>query len=171
MDAMNSVDMFIIVVALVFGALGIYWGFIRQVLALAGLIAGIVFASRYGPDIADALSSFITNDMLARALGFIIVLVAVSSAASLLASLLHRFAGLLFLGSFDHLLGGLLGVLQGLMVCAILLLVAAASPVSFWAQALADSSLAPSLVRVFSFLLPLLPDSFRFAAQLTFGIP
>jgi membrane protein required for colicin V production len=168
---MNSVDMIIIVVALLFGALGIYWGFIRQVLALAGLIAGIVFASRYGADVADALSSFIANDMLARVLGFIVVLVGVSSAASLLASLLRRFVGLLFLGWLDHLLGGLLGVLQGLMACAVLLLVAAASPLSPWALALADSSLAPLLVRIFSFLLPLLPDSFRFAAQLTFGIP
>jgi membrane protein required for colicin V production len=168
---MNSIDTSIIVVVLLFGVLGIYWGFIRQVLALAGLIAGVVFASRYGANVADALSSFITNDMLARALGFIIVLVGVSSAASLLATLLRRFVGLLFLGWLDHLIGGLLGVLQGLLACTVILLIAATFPLSLWAPALGASHFAPILVRTFSFLLPLLPESFRFAAQITFGAP
>jgi membrane protein required for colicin V production len=168
---MKSIDTIIVVVVLLFGALGIYWGFIRQVLALAGLIAGIIFASRYGARVADALSSFITNDMLAAVLGFVIVLVGVSSAASLIASLLRRFVGLLFLGWLDHLIGGLLGVLQGLLVCTIGLLIAAAFPLALWTPALSNSQFAPLLVRAFGFLLPLLPDSFHFAAQMTFGVP
>src|SRR5262245_49883444 len=110
---MSSVDTTIIIVVLLSGALGIYWGFIRQVLSLAGLVAGLVFASRYSASVADALSSFVTNDALARVLGFAIVLIGVSAAASLLASLLRRFAGLLFLGWLDHLVGGVLGVFQG----------------------------------------------------------
>src|SRR5512147_2496735 len=102
---MNSVDIAIIVVVLLFGALGIYWGFIRQVLALAGLVAGVIFAGRYGASVADALSSFVSNDALARLLGFVLVVIGVSAAVSLLASLLHRFVGLLFLGWLDHLAG------------------------------------------------------------------
>ena len=168
---MSSVDTFIVVVVLLSGALGIYWGFIRQVLALAGLVAGLVFASRYGASVADALSSFVANDTLARVLGFGIVLIGVSAAASLLASLLRRFVGLLFLGWLDHLAGGLLGLLQGLMVCTIVLLTAATFPLTLWAPAIADSQFAPVVVRVFSFLLPLLPDAFHVAAQMTFGLP
>jgi membrane protein required for colicin V production len=168
---MSSVDTIIVVVILLSGALGIYWGFIRQVLALAGLIAGLIFASRYGARAADALSSFVASDTLARVLGFAIVLIGVSAAASLLASLLRRFVGLLFLGWFDHLAGGLLGLLQGLLVCTIVLLVAATFPLALWAPAVADSRIAPVLVRAFSFLLPLLPDSFHVAAQMTFGLP
>jgi membrane protein required for colicin V production len=168
---MSRVDTIIVVVILLSGALGIYWGFIRQVLALAGLIAGLVFASRYGASVADALSSFVTSDTLARVLGFGIVLIGVSAAASLLASLLRRFVGLLFLGWLDHLAGGLLGLLQGLMVCTVVLLAAATFPLALWAPAVADSRVAPVLVRAFSFLLPLLPDSFHVAAQMTFGLP
>jgi membrane protein required for colicin V production len=168
---MNSVDIIIIVVALLFGALGIYWGFIRQVLALAGLIAGVVFAGRYGASVADALSSFIASDALARLLGFVIVLLGVSAVASLLASLLHRFVGLLFLGWLDHLAGGLLGVVQGLMACTVFLLLAITFPLSFWASSVSGSQFAPVLVRTFGFLLPLLPVSFHLAAQMTFGVP
>jgi membrane protein required for colicin V production len=168
---MSNVDTFIVVIILLSGALGIYWGFIRQVLALAGLIAGLVFASRYGASVADALSSFIANDTFTRVLGFGIVLIGVSAAASLLASLLRRFVGLLFLGWLDHLAGGLLGLLQGLMICTIVLLTAATFPIALWASAIADSQFAPAVVKTFSFLLPLLPDAFHVAAQMTFGLP
>jgi membrane protein required for colicin V production len=167
---MNSIDIIITIVALLFGVLGVYWGLIRQVLALVGLIAGIVLASRYSGAVSDALSSFISNDMLALVLGFALVLIAVSSVASLLASLLRRFIGLLFLGWLDHLIGGLLGLLQGLLACTVILLVAATFPLSLWTPAVADSQFAPTLVRAFSFLLPLLPDSFHLAAQMTFGV-
>src|SRR5262245_41178184 len=156
---MSSVDTIIVVVILLSAALGIYWGFIRQVLALAGLIAGLVFASRYGAAVAEALSSLVASDTLVRGLGFVFVLVGVSAAASLLASLLRRFVGLLFLGWLDFLAGGLLGLVQGLMVCTIFLLAAATFPLALWAPAIANSQLAPTLVRLFSFLLPLLPDS------------
>jgi membrane protein required for colicin V production len=168
---MNSIDTIVVVGVLLFGALGIYWGFIRQVLAFAGLIAGIVLASRYGMNVADALSSFIRSDTLARALGFLIVLIAVSSAASLLATLLRRFIGLLFLGWLDHVLGGLLGLLQGLLSATIILIVAATFPNALWSATLGSSQLAPALVRVFGFVLQLLPESFRFAARITFGAP
>jgi membrane protein required for colicin V production len=169
--AMNSIDIIIIVVALLFGGLGLYWGFIRQILALVGLIAGVVFASRFGGAAADALSSFVSNEMLAGMLGFVIVLVAISGAASLLASLLQRFAGLLFLGPLDHLIGGLLGLLQGLLACTVFVLLGATFPLSLWMPAVAESRLAPTLVRLFSFLIPLLPESFHLAAQLIFGVP
>lgn len=168
---MNSIDTIIVVVVLLFGALGIYWGVIRQMLAIVGLIAGVVLASRYGTAVADALSSFIRSDMLANALGFLIVLVAVNSIVSFLATLLRRFVGLLFLGWFDHLLGGLLGVFQGLLTCTVVLIVAATFPTGFWSLALAGSRFAPLLVSAFRFLLQLLPESFRFAAQITFGVP
>ena len=167
---MNNIDIIIIIVALFFGALVFYWGLIRQVLALVGLIAGIVFASRYGGAVADALSSFVSSERLAGVLGFVIVLVAISSAASLLASLLRHFVGLLFLVRLDHLIGGVLGMLQGLLACTVILLLAVTFPLSLWTPAVADSLFAPTLVRAFSFLLPLLPDSFHLAAQMTFGI-
>lgn len=168
---MSRIDIIIVIVVLLSGALGIYWGFIRQVLSLAGLIAGLVFASRYGASVADALSSFIANDTLARVLGFGIVLIGVSAAVSLMASLLRRFVGLLFLGWLDHLAGGLLGLLQGLILCTIFVLAAATFPLALWAPSIADSQFAPALVRGFSFLLPLLPASFHVAAQMTFGLP
>lgn len=166
---MNSVDTVIVVVLLVCGALGIYWGLIRQLLSIAGLVAGVVLASRYGPEVAGWLSSFIQNDQVVQALGFLGVVFAVSSLASLFATLLHRFAGLLFLGWLDHLAGGLLGLLQGALVVAVVVAIAAANPAEAWSGALRESQFAPIVTRVFGVILLLLPESLRRAADMFFG--
>ncbi len=167
---MSTLDTVLVVVIVLCGMLGIYWGFIRQVLSVAGLIAGLVLASRYGERVGDWLSSFITNDTVVQALGFLFVLIAVSATVSLLATLLRRFVGLLFLGWLDHLIGGVLGLVQGMLLCTIILLVAAVFPNQVFANALADSRVAPQLVRVIgSVVLMFLPASFHLAVQRLLG--
>lgn len=168
---MNNIDIAIIVVMLASGALGIYWGLIRQVLSVVGMIAGVVLAAHYGADVADWLSSFVSVGALAQALGFLIVLFGVSGLASLLATLLRRFVGLLFLGWLDHLIGGVLGLLQAAIFCTVVVVVLAAFPTTLWAPLITESQLAPVLVRLFSVVLLLLPESFRFAATITLNAP
>lgn len=168
---MNGVDIFFLVILLLFSALGFYWGFIRQVLSLAGLLTGIVLASRYGASLADSLLPFVRNDTVANSLGFIIVLLAVSAIASLLASLLRSFVGLLFLGWLDHLIGALLGLIQAVLLSTVLVAVAATFPNAVWADALRSSQFALGLLRAFGFVLALLPEQYRLATELLFGLP
>ena len=167
---MNTLDALLLVVLVMCAALGLYWGLIRQMLAVVGLIAGIVLATRYGGRVADSLTSFISNDMATQVLGFLFVLIAVSAAASLLATILRRSVGLLFLGWADHLLGGLLGLFQGALACTVILMVMALAPSERFASALADSRIVPWLAWAGSVaLLPFLPDSFHAAAQRLIG--
>ena len=93
-------------------------------------------------------------------------LIAVSALASLVATILRRSAGLLFLGWADHLLGGLLGLLQGALACTVILMIVALAPSERFASALTDSRIVPWLARGAGFaLLPFLPDAFHAAAQ------
>jgi membrane protein required for colicin V production len=167
----NGVDIFFLVVVLLFSALGFYWGFIRQVLSLAGLLTGIVLASRYGASVANLLTPFVHSDTVASSLGFIIVLLAVSAVASLLASMLRRFVGLLFLGWLDHIGGALLGFIQAILLCVVLVAVAATFPNALWADSLRNSQFALALLRGFGFILALLPEQYRVATELLFGLP
>jgi membrane protein required for colicin V production len=154
---MNGLDYAILIGAGSFFALGLYWGLIRQTLSLVGLIVGIIAAGRYGPQVADWLSSFLPDPLLAGALGFLVVLLLVSALASLLASLLRLFIGLLFLGWLDHLLGGLLGLLQAVIAAAVLLVIMQAFPQPLWTPLLTESRLAEPLLRVGDLLSGLLP--------------
>ncbi|PDW01042.1 CvpA family protein [Candidatus Chloroploca asiatica] len=145
---MNTFDYAILLGSGVFVLLGVYWGLIRQLLSLIGLVVGIAMAGRYGPEVAAWLSSFITDPLVAGVLGFVGVLLLVSSLASLLASVLRMFVGLLFLGWLDHLLGGVLGLIQAILAAAIIVVAMVAFPLPTWSNAIEGSLLAENLLRI-----------------------
>jgi membrane protein required for colicin V production len=166
---MNNLDLTLLIGAGGFVLLGVYWGLIRQVLAITGLIVGVAMAGRFGPDVAAWLSSFIAEPGLAGVIGFAAVLLLVSTIASLIASLLRIFAGLLFLGWIDHLLGGVLGLVQAVLAGAVLLIGMLAFPSSAWSSAVESSALAGGLLRVGGVLTALLPTMFGTAVRAFLG--
>ncbi len=166
---LNNLDYALIFGAGVFFFLGIYWGLIRQILSIVGLIVGVAAAGRYGPDVAGWLSSFIADPLLAGAIGFLGVLLLVSAGASLIASALRIFVGLLFLGWLDHLLGGVLGLVQATLAAAALLVGMVAFPLGAWSDAVATSALAQPLLRIGGVFNGVLPEFFQAALRSTFG--
>ncbi|NNJ10052.1 CvpA family protein [Chloroflexales bacterium ZM16-3] len=162
---MNGLDLTLLIGAGVFVLLGVYWGIIRQVLAIVGLVVGVGMAGRYGPAVADWLSSFITDPAVAGIIGFAAVLLLVSAVASLIASVLRIFVGLLFLGWMDHLLGGVLGLAQAALAGAALLIGLVAFPSPAWSAAVEGSTLAAGLLRVGGALTALLPAMFESAVR------
>ena len=162
---MTEVDLVLFVILGLFTILGLYWGIIRQVLAVVGFIVGFMLAGQYGNEVAVWLGSFITDSNLAQGLGFIAVLLLVSGIASLLASLLHSLAGLVFLGWLDHLLGALLGLVQGLLAITALLIVLVVFPVEPWSNFVRSSLLAGWMLRLGEPLTLLLPELFATAVR------
>jgi membrane protein required for colicin V production len=165
MESFNNLDYVILIVAGASTILGIYWGLIRQVLAIVGLLVGVALAGRYGPDVAVWLGSFIDDPAVAGVIGFIAVMLLVSAAASLIASLLRIFAGLLFLGLFDHLLGGVLGFAQAMLVIAAMLVAMVTFPLPLWSDAIGDSTLAAPFLQFSGILTPMLPEMFTNAVR------
>ena len=166
---MNNLDIALLIIGGLFVILGIYWGLIRQVLSLVGLIVGIVMAGRYGPAVAEWLSSFISDSAVTQVVGFIAVLLLVSAAASVIASVLRIFAGLLFLGWIDHLLGAILGLVQAILAGAAILIGLVTFPVPAWSAAIETSTLAGPLLRVGGVLTALLPEAFGAAVRAFLG--
>lgn len=165
---MNIIDMLIIALVGISGLLGLYWGIIRQVLSVVGVIVGIVLASRYGGGVADWIEGFGPTGRVADILGFAAVFVAVTTASSLLASVLHQVAEVLFLGWADHLIGGVLGVAQGAIVATVIVAILSAIPSEQVSSLLRDSQYAPNVIHLSQFVLALLPESLRMAAEVFF---
>ncbi len=167
---MNGLDIFIVVLIALGTVLGAYWGLIRQLLSIVGLIAGIAIAGRSYQSVADVLSSITpTAPDLLNLIAFVLVMVLVSLVVSVIATILRLFVGLLFLGWLDHLLGALLGFLQSSLVLAALLAALVAFPSVGLTDQVAGSRLAPVLGRPVLWSLPLMPDRFRPLNELTFG--
>jgi membrane protein required for colicin V production len=168
-DAMNGLDYTILIGAGLFFVLGLYWGLIRQVLSIIGLVVGVAAAGRFGPEVGAWLSSFVADPVLAGAIGFLGVLLLVSALASLAASVLRLFVGLLFLGWLDHLLGGVLGLVQAGLAAAVLVLAMVIFPLESWSDAVATSVLAQPLLQVGGIFGAVLPDYFQAAILAALG--
>jgi membrane protein required for colicin V production len=91
---------------------------------------------------------------------FVIIVVGVSLAVGVVASILRTVLGLLFLGWLDHLLGAALGILQMLLLLSVITIVATVFPVPGLSDAINNSALAPTLARPLSFIVDWLPPEF-----------
>ena len=117
---MNWLDIVIIIVLAIFVFSGLKIGFIRSVLALAGIIVGVILAGRYYGHLSEVLS-FIPSDSIAKILAFILILVVVMVIAWALAKLLNWAISSLMLGWVNHLLGAIFGLVVGAIFCGAIL--------------------------------------------------
>lgn len=106
-------------------------GFFVEALNMAGLVVGYLVAAWQYQHLASWLGTFLKNDWLAEILGFFILFFAVLlvfGIAGKIARWVMKEAGL---SGFDRLLGGILGLLKGgLMVAVILMGMTAFTPTS-----------------------------------------
>jgi len=116
-------------------------GFFSEALTIAGLVVGYLVAAWQYRSLADRLELYLKNPWLAEVLGFLVIFFAIVllfGAAARIARWLMKEAGL---SGLDRFLGGLLGLLKGgLMVAVILMGLTAFAPTS---KFLASSQLAP----------------------------
>jgi membrane protein required for colicin V production len=134
-------------------------GFFSEALTTAGLIVGYIVAAWQYRGLADWLEGFLKNPWLAEILGFLIIFFAIVllfGAAARIARWIMKEAGL---SSFDRFLGGVLGLVRGgLMVAIILMGMTAFQPAS---QLLRNSQLAPYFLVVGRAAIWLAPSDLR----------
>ena len=154
---MNWLDIVIIVVAVLMGFLGLRQGIIRTVFGIAGLIGGIVLAGRYYGGLAAVLSP--SGATWANIAAYAIILIATLIVAGVIGWLVARLVHLVLLGWLDRLVGCILGVVIGGLLCAaVLAIVGKYYP---GAEAvISQSGLARFLMGGFPLLLALLPKEF-----------
>ena len=116
---MNWLDIVLLVAIVVTTIWGIIKGFIRQVLGLAAVVAGLVLAGLYYRGVSDVLGSFIRKPLLANFLGFMVIFIATLVAGGLLGHLLTKaMKGPLAMA--NRALGGVFGFVKAVVVCGIL---------------------------------------------------
>ncbi len=153
---MNWLDIVIIVALIIPIFLGLFVGFIKTVLSLAGMIVGVVLASNFYQGLAGMLT-FISNRSIANIVAFIIILAAVILVATLVAIFLRAILRATKLGWLDRIAGAVLGFLTG----AILISAILAGIVKFFGEGLVtESILAGVLLDKLPLVLGLLPGEF-----------
>jgi membrane protein required for colicin V production len=115
----NWLDIVIIVVVALLGIVGLRQGLIRTVFGIAGLIGGIFLAGRYYDELAELL--FPSGAIWANIASYAIIAVATMVVAGVIGWLIAKFVNFVALGWLDRLVGGILGVVIGGLLCAAIL--------------------------------------------------
>jgi membrane protein required for colicin V production len=156
---MSPADWIILAIVLLNVVTAAAQGFFAEALSMAGLVVGYIVAAWQYQRLAGWLATFLKNDWLAEILGFLIIFFAVVllfGIAGRIARWLMKEAGL---SGFDRFLGGVLGLLKGgLMVAVILMGMTAFTPTS---KLLENSQLAPYFLVVGRAAIWLAPSALR----------
>ena len=113
---MNWFDIILIAVLVLSTVIGIWRGFISMIMPLIGIIVGVILAGLYAPTVGGWLP--IDNAENAKWAGYAIILVATLIISIILAVVLTKLVHLVLLGWLNRLLGGILGLASGALLCA-----------------------------------------------------
>jgi membrane protein required for colicin V production len=126
---MDAVDWILLAVLGVSVLLGMWRGLVREVISLAGWIAGFWIAQAWAPQAADWLPLQGASEVLRYLAGFVTVFVAVLVVSVMLGWMVSKLVSAVGLGLVDRLLGGVFGGLRGVVL--LLTLAVVVSPVSY----------------------------------------
>ncbi len=142
---MNSLDIAILVILMIFLAKGLLRGLLKEVCSLAGLFLGAFLAFRYHGPLADALLERVDLPaQIAVAITFSVLFLATMLVFLVLGFILSRFVKLLFLGGFNRVIGGFFGLAQGVLLLAVVLFALSLRPLPWGMdEVLLGSYLAP----------------------------
>jgi membrane protein required for colicin V production len=116
---MNWLTIVIIVVVAGLGIVGLRQGLIRTVFGIAGLIGGIFLAGRYYDELAARV--FPSSAYWGNIAAYAIIAIATLVVAGVVGWLLAKLVNFAALGWVDKLVGGVLGVVIGGLLCAAVL--------------------------------------------------
>jgi membrane protein required for colicin V production len=162
----NWVDIAILGLVTSSTLLGLFWGLIRQLISVGGLVGGIFMAGRFYEQAAELLhgsdgGGLVADPNLARITCFAAIVILFSLVLGGIGTVLRMVLNLLFLGWLDNVLGALLGLVTSLALVMALLAVATVFPAPNLSEDIMDSWVAQWLTNFVPVLLPLLPPEFQ----------
>ena len=129
--AFNWLDIILALAVLSAIIVGLVKGFVREIIGLIVIIAGIIIAARFFGPVARFAGKFISNTTTANFVGFLLVFLAVLILGGTKGGL----------GFVNHVLGGLIGLIEGILAAGAIVFAMLAFPIN--KNAINGSQLAP----------------------------
>lgn len=117
---MNPIDWVIVAVVALSVLLGVMRGFVREVMSLAGWVAGIWLAVTQAPAFGRALPFDLPWPGARTALAALLIVLACLVAAAIVAWIVGKFLSAVKLSGTDRFIGALFGLLRAMLVLALL---------------------------------------------------
>ena len=113
---MSALDIAILAVLALSVAWGIWRGFVREILSLAGWVLAFLAANAVAAQLGELLPASWARAEVRVLIAFVVVFVLVLSATTLVAALLSRLFKRAGLGGVDRTLGALFGLGRGVVI-------------------------------------------------------
>lgn len=155
-------DIVLAVIILITAVIGLIKGLIRVVVGIAAAVGGFLLAAYHYRKAAALLSGLIKDETAAKFLGFLLIFVVVVVMGAIIALLLTK----LMKGPLqvvNHFFGGLIGVVEGVLIGGAFVFAMLVFPVD--RTALGESRLAPFCYRVTKVLVGLIPADLKDASR------
>ena len=154
-------DVCLLLIVIWSAAMGLRAGFARVVVGTIAVLVGSITGFWCYRLVGAKLLPLVKTPTLADVLGFLLIFSAALVLGSAVAAILSRLFQWVGLSWFDHLLGGIAGLLRGALVTAALLDFVVAFAPSPMPEAIQGSQVVPYISRVSSILVDLAPRELR----------
>ncbi|MGQ9615079.1 MAG: CvpA family protein [Spirochaetota bacterium] len=154
---MNFIDLIILIVVVIFCIKGYLNGFIHQLFSLLIIILGFLGSFLMYRPVAIRLGEFITNGNLAMIISFFLIFITITIVLVIFRNLLIQFVFRLHLTDVDCVLGIVIGMIKGLLLCSLVLFFLFNHPFLKLNEAIGKSLIFPFLEKMVEYLLSLLP--------------
>jgi membrane protein required for colicin V production len=146
---MNAVDIAILAILAIFLLKGLVRGFLKEICSTLGLLVGGFLAFYYHLPLAKWLvENTALKDQWAVGTAFLLIFLGSVLVFAALGLLLSRFVSLLFLGGFNRVAGGFFGLLQGVLLLALILFAVSLQPPQRAQPLLNASELSPPFINL-----------------------
>jgi membrane protein required for colicin V production len=139
-------------------AWGIWRGFTREVMSLAGWILAFLAANTVAGPLGDMLPASMANPEVRVLIAFVVVFVLVLIAAAIVGMLVSKFLKATGLSGVDRTLGGIFGLARGVLILLAFAVVAGLTALprsAWWKEAVSAGMLERTIVQ----LKPWLPSA------------
>lgn len=158
---MNAVDIYFSASVIFFFIVGLRWGILRMFVSIICINLAAYFAVNLAPSLVSAVSFFgAGNDDLTKAVltGTILLVLVVLVEIILLVT--KNIINIALLGPFDSIIGGIIGIVKGLIIAALVFDVILMFPISNdFKDAILKSSIRPIGERIVSFTFPIVSSA------------
>jgi membrane protein required for colicin V production len=154
----NGLDIVVIIILLATLVLGLIKGLVRQVIGIAAVVAGLILAARYYHRVSGIFERAFASEKWASIVAFALIFVVVLLLGSLISYLVCK----LLCGPLrfvDHLFGGVLGLVQGILICGVIVFALLAFPVN--KRLITESRLAPYCYWLTKAMVQILPQDLK----------
>ena len=141
MAGWNGLDWVLAAIVLVSVIAAAIKGFVREIIAIASVIAGVAVAALGYRQLAPGLQDLTRSAAIALGISFLILFLAVIAVGAVISALTRKLIQKADLTGFDRMLGALFGLVRGLLMDTVLLLALLAFSIK--PELVQESRLAP----------------------------